>query len=507
MYRGEKTAPHPAAPGGDWSPSLSLDFTRSRTAWSLTQRSELARISATQVLRRTKQGPWVVRMSSDLRIRSATGSLTLCGGTLKVLVRTFVCFWACSWRSVRDSKIGKQTKSKKPFCDLPKSPAWLRSQRAEMGSPRLRSSSPCWKNSSMIRTDHVSWSSQFSAACPMSAAFMHMLEMKCRSDMFPTARSPLDSLTLNFDSISKCSATSVARIYSIISERMADRSDLFKPSNMSLPLTDCITSRHVAACMFSRTLELLYRTARACSVLTQNALLRPKCPTSWASAAIAKAAHSMSDWLSATPKCRISQVDKWQTWAACTPLWYGLLWYSDAIFAMKAVTVAAELRRAALQTGARTKQPYLSRRRPDVMSFSLKKSKFHSFSLASSMLPRNDALVLMPCIISLSSMDEVLYFHSRSLWKVALRVFVNSSWMNSATPLLHCPPLGMMSSTCPAPSSGDGTLAEPMPRAAARLFHSRILRVVSSSSALSPRNPTSGRPRLPWSTCWASWRA
>mmetsp|Transcript_97113 Transcript_97113/g.279030 ORF Transcript_97113/g.279030 Transcript_97113/m.279030 type:complete len:216 (-) Transcript_97113:2182-2829(-) len=214
-----------------------------------------------------------------------------------------------------------QTNSMKPRCDLPKWPTVLRSQRAEIGRPNFRSSSPWEKNSSDILCDHLTWESQGKAEWPMSPPLRHICAKKRLSASLSMEKSWVSRRILDFEMAWKCSDMSVLNISSMIWARRGCRSCSRSLSSKPPASSSLRAWKQVAACIFSSTLASLYTRERAWLVLMQKELFRPKCLRSWQRAARTKAPRSSARWCSANPKLCASQLPPWHTCAAWMALW------------------------------------------------------------------------------------------------------------------------------------------------------------------------------------------
>mmetsp|Transcript_102236 Transcript_102236/g.327829 ORF Transcript_102236/g.327829 Transcript_102236/m.327829 type:complete len:204 (-) Transcript_102236:2243-2854(-) len=198
-----------------------------------------------------------------------------------------------------------------------------RSQSGDIGNPSRRSSSPCMKNSVATRLDHSLWIFHGNAEWQMSPPFRHIWARNSLSGAFSKLKSGASRRTRDFEIAEKCSVMSVLRMSSTICPRKATFSAGFSRSSTVPSSSACSAEKHVAACMFSKTLRSLYSTASACWVVTQNALVLPKCFTSWQSAAITKEARSREVCFVERPACFANQLPPWHTCVAWMALWYG----------------------------------------------------------------------------------------------------------------------------------------------------------------------------------------
>jgi len=160
-------------------------------------------------------------------------------------------------------KRGRARTLRKPSCDWAML-TFPRSHSGLTGRPRLRSWSPCRKNSLVIWEVHILWMDNFLALWPISAHLRHIsiaISLCLSFDMLnPSSEF---NIYLNSASLSKCFYKSVAKIIATILCLRVVHSSFSKFSTM-LVWGDFKRSKVTLQCMFSSTLWSLYFKLSSC---------------------------------------------------------------------------------------------------------------------------------------------------------------------------------------------------------------------------------------------------
>mmetsp|Transcript_26122 Transcript_26122/g.60309 ORF Transcript_26122/g.60309 Transcript_26122/m.60309 type:complete len:219 (-) Transcript_26122:935-1591(-) len=211
----------------------------------------------------------------------------------------------------------------KPICD-PGTDVVSRSHNGDTVRSSAFSSSPCAKNSARTSSVHFLASGRGRAAFDMSETCRQNFNNNCMS-LTSHSSAGVATKALRAATFSKCAVMSVAKIMGIAICRNSMRWSIESGSRM---FSRCSSWNRTEQWWFSSTEMSLWRRASSVCVLTWKALLRPSCSTSCAAAERSNVSTCRSPMplSSVSPPCRQKNTEHCTMSAACTLVWYGLLW-------------------------------------------------------------------------------------------------------------------------------------------------------------------------------------